>query len=63
MAVWLRETVILFPSQLSIGEDILRMTTDDIISRTRLLDNDIKVTLTSPVSGHVTCHTLSGDEK
>jgi 26S proteasome regulatory subunit T5 len=26
-----------------LGEEILRMSTDDIVNRTRLLDNDIKV--------------------
>lgn len=29
--------------QESLGEEILRMSTDEIVSRTRLLDNEIKV--------------------
>jgi ATP-dependent 26S proteasome regulatory subunit len=29
--------------QESLGEDVLRMSTDEIVSRTRLLDNEIKI--------------------
>lgn len=29
--------------QTTLGEDILKMSIEDIVSRTRLLDNDIKV--------------------
>lgn len=32
-------------SQEGLGEEVLRMGTDEIVSRTRLLDNEIKVIL------------------
>ena len=34
---------LLFLLQESLGEEVLRMSTDEIVSRTRLLDNEIKV--------------------
>lgn len=36
--------LVVFPlTQASIDDEVLRMSTDEIISRTRLLENDIKV--------------------
>ncbi len=32
-----------FSNQESLGEEVLRMSNDEVISRTRLLDNEIKV--------------------
>ena len=33
----------LFYSQESLGEEVLRMSTEEIVSRTRLLDNEVKI--------------------